>query len=226
MQTFEQAQAAFDRAAQPEDFVKVAAQYQALLDQGIVSGGLLYNQGNAFQRAGERGRAVAAYRQAQRYRPRDPYLAANLQTARGELPAPPTPLIERVLFWQNWLSYPRKWEVTAALTGLAVALGVATLWWGKRSVRSLALATAAVAVVLAISASYDWYRFEYQTHAVVIDASVVARKGNSVSYGPAFTKPLVEGTELVVLARRGGWLQVRVPDAPAAWVPEAAIVQF
>ena len=42
---------------------------------------VLYNQGNAWMRAGATGRALAAYRQAQRYRPRDPYLAANLQNA-------------------------------------------------------------------------------------------------------------------------------------------------
>ena len=81
---FQQAQTAFDQAASPEDFLKVAGMYQSILDRGLVSGAVLYNQGNAMMRAGERGRAIAAYREATRYRPTDPYLQANLRYALGD----------------------------------------------------------------------------------------------------------------------------------------------
>ena len=60
--------------------------YQAILDRGYVSGVVLYNQGNAFMRAGQRGRAVAAYRQARRYLGPDPFLEANLAYALGNQP--------------------------------------------------------------------------------------------------------------------------------------------
>ncbi len=65
-QKFQAAQAAFDRAAKPEDFLKVAAMYQEMIDDGAVSGAVFYNQGNAWMRARQPGRAIAAYRQAQR----------------------------------------------------------------------------------------------------------------------------------------------------------------
>ena len=82
---FQRAQEAFDQAQQPDEFLRVAALYQEMLDTGLVSGAVLYNQGNAFMRAGQRGRALACYRQAVRYRPRDPYLAANLNYALGSV---------------------------------------------------------------------------------------------------------------------------------------------
>src|SRR3972149_3770731 len=82
-QKFQAAQAAFDRAAKPEDFVKVASMYQEMIDDGAVSGAMFYNQGNAWMRARQPGRAIAAYRQAQRYLPRNPYLQANLDYALG-----------------------------------------------------------------------------------------------------------------------------------------------
>ena len=57
--------------------------YQSLLDRGIRSGAILYNQGNAFMKAGHRGQAIAAYLEAKRYLPRNPYLDANLRFAQG-----------------------------------------------------------------------------------------------------------------------------------------------
>ena len=75
--TFQEAQETFDDAEAPEDFLRAAGLYQSILERGVVSGVVLYNQGNAYMRAGQRGRAIAAYRQAQRYRPRDPYLEAR-----------------------------------------------------------------------------------------------------------------------------------------------------
>src|SRR5690606_32912817 len=75
---FQQAEELFRSAQSPADYLRVAALYQEILDRGTVSGVVLYNQGNAFVKAGEPARAIAAYRQAQRYRPQDPYLAANL----------------------------------------------------------------------------------------------------------------------------------------------------
>ena len=88
-QQFQAAQATFDAAETPEDFLRAAGLYQAILDRGYQSGAVLYNQGNAFMRAGQRGRAIACYRQAQRYRPRDPYLDHNLRYALGS--STPTP---------------------------------------------------------------------------------------------------------------------------------------
>ena len=85
--TFQRAQEVFDQAQSPEDYLKAAAIYESIRAGGVVSGAVLYNQGNAYMRAGQRGRAVAAYREATRYRPRDPYLLANLKFAlQIELP--------------------------------------------------------------------------------------------------------------------------------------------
>ena len=69
---FQQAQEVFDRAQSPDDYLKAAARYQSIRESGVVSGAVLYNQGNAYMRAGQRGRAIAAYREALRYRPRTP----------------------------------------------------------------------------------------------------------------------------------------------------------
>ncbi|MEX0818167.1 MAG: hypothetical protein WD070_01200, partial [Pirellulaceae bacterium] len=48
---FQAAQERFEQASDPAQFLQAAATYQEILDTGVVSGAVLYNQGNAFMRA-------------------------------------------------------------------------------------------------------------------------------------------------------------------------------
>ncbi len=225
--TFQEAQETFDDAESPDDFLRAAALYQSILDRGVVSGVVLYNQGNAYMQAGQRGRAVAAYRRAKRYRPRDPYLEANLQFALAAdgRSGRRRPLIEYVLFWQPWLSYPEKFHVTFAAALVTFALGVAALFRRRRLFGRLAVVGAAIALLLAFSAGYDWYRYEAVTHGVVVRDDVIARKGNAATYEPAFTEPLSEATEFRLIERRGDWLLVGLSGGKG-WVREADVVLY
>ncbi|MBN1588172.1 MAG: hypothetical protein JW888_01520 [Pirellulales bacterium] len=209
--TLRKAQEAFDRAASPEEFLKVASMYQAARDRGVVSGAALYNQGNALMKANQRGRAIAAYREALRYRPTDPYLNANLDYALGQSTSDARrPLIGYIFFWQDWLGYPAKFQLAGAAALATFLLALVALLWRNRLFRHLAIGGLVLTLLLSCSAGYDWYRFDHVKHGVVVDAEVVARKGNAASYQPAFTNPLVEGTEFTVVERRGNWLLVRL----------------
>jgi len=207
------AQEAFDRATRPEDYLKVASMYAAARRQGVVSGAALYNEGNALMKAGQRGRAIAAYREATRYRPGDPYLKANLDYALGSGgdAAARRPLVGYVLFWQDWISYPAKFHLAGATALATFLLAVVALFWRRRWLQRLCIAGLVVTALLSFAAGYDWYRFDYQKHGVVVQSEVIARKGNAESYQPAFTDPLVEGTEFSVVDRRGNWLLIRLP---------------
>jgi len=225
--TFEAAQQAFEEADRPEDFLKVAAMYQEIIDAGVTSGAVLYNQGNALMRAKQRGRAIAAYRQAQRSRPRDLDLDASLRYALGgEAPAAHRPVLETLLFWQDWLSYGEKFSAAAAAVVATFALGVSAVIRGGRVWKRLALAGVAVSCLLIFSAGYDWYRFDCIVHGVTVQPKVVARKGNALSYEPAFTEELGEGTEFRLVDRRGDWLLIRLAGSQEGWVPEDAAVLY
>jgi tetratricopeptide (TPR) repeat protein len=226
--TIERALETFDKAKSSEDFLRAAALYQDVLDRGAVSGALFYNQGNALVRAGQRGRAIAAYRQAQRYLPRDPYLEANLASALPPDTAASRrrPVIEYVLFWQDWLSYSEKFNLLAVAIGISCALAFLAVLLQKRLLVRLALVAAAASLVLGVSAGYDAYRYLYVTRGVVVDREVVARKGNATSYEPALTEPLKEGTEFRVLDRRPDWLLIRLAGDQEGWVQEKTVVVY
>jgi len=187
---------------------------------------VLYHQGNALMRAGQRGRAIAAYRQAQRYRPRDPHLEANLLSATGGEPAPRRAILEYLLFWQDWLGYGEKFTLCGAAAVATFLLGLAASLLRRRRLSQLALAALAATLLLAFSAGYDWYRYQYLVHGVTTQRETVARKGYAESYEPALTAPLPEGTEFLVVQRRGGWLLVQLAGGQEGWLPEKAAVLY
>ncbi|MBP85101.1 MAG: hypothetical protein CMJ64_00015 [Planctomycetaceae bacterium] len=218
---------AFDQASSPEQFVRAAALYQEILDSGVVSGAVLYNQGNAFMRGGERGRALACYRQAKRHRPRDPYLDANLRNAlSGHNATGRKPVVEYVLFWQDWVSYSSKFTLSSVFALLTFGLAVGSLYLWPVVLKRCALAALLVTLALVLSAVYDWYRFTHVKHGVIVGDQVVARKGDGVSYEAAFTEPLAEATEFVVSDQRNGWVLVRLTGAQEGWVRADAVVIY
>ena len=229
---FQNAEQAFSRATGPADFARVARQYQQINSGESLSSAVLYNEGNAWMRAGETGRAIASYRQAQRYRPRDPYLAANLQnalaaSAGSTRSGDASGIAGYVFFWQDWLSYPEKFTTTTTL--LAVTLIICLLSQLSRIhvlFRRLSVATAALFLLMVFSTAWDWHRFEETTHGVVIVDKSLARKGNSESYESAFTDPLNEGTEFVVLEERADWLHVQIADAGTGWLQKRKVVTY
>ena len=226
-ETFQEAQKTFDQARSADDFLRAAGLYQSILDRGVVSGAVLYNQGNAYMEAGQRGRAIAAYRQASRYRPRDPYLEANLEFALGaDSPSGRRPMIEYVLFWQDWLSYPEKFRLAAALSLVTFALGTAALFRHRRLLARLTIVGLALTLLFSFSAGYDWYRFEKLVHGVIVEQQVIARKGNGTTYEPAFTEPLTEGAEFHLIERRGAWSLVRLPAGEEGWLENETIVLY
>ena len=69
-------------------FADAATAYEHIIAAGSVSSALYFNLGNAHFKAGQLGRAIAAYRQAEELSPRDPDVRANVQFARNQVQGP------------------------------------------------------------------------------------------------------------------------------------------
>jgi tetratricopeptide (TPR) repeat protein len=207
--TFIRALEVFDAAKGPKDYHEAATLLESLLADGFRNGAAYYNLGNAYFRAGEYGRAIAAYRKAKTYRPRDPYLAANLQqalsAAPGRLPEPPPPWWRHVLFWSGSLSFPEK--VRAAFAGLVLAalLSCAALLLRRPRVYGIGAGLVAAAAVIGLDAGLDYADFAGSRHGVVT-TETIARKGIGKDYEAAFDQPLKDGAEFTVLSENGDWI--------------------
>lgn len=224
---FQQAEEAFEKAAKPNEFVKVAAMYQEILDDGFVSGSVLYNQGNSWMQAQQKGQAIACYRQAQQHLPRDPYLAANLNLALTQQPEAKQPLLNYVFFWQRALSYREKGLLaTVLLTVVLLLFLIAGTSNQPKLASRLGWVGAVVFLLVTVSVVRDWYDFEWTRHGVVTVTKCTARKGGSETYEPAFTQPLAEGTEFTVLQEQNEWLNIQIADSGEGWISKSECVTY
>ena len=225
--TFVRALEVFDAAKTPGDYRESAALLESLLADGFRNGAVYYNLGNAYFRSKEYGRSIAAYRKAKPYRPRDPYLEANLRQALsiapGRLPEPPRPWWTHVLFWSGWLSFPEK--VYAAFAGflLAALAACAALLLRRQRMYWIGAILVIVAVVLSLDAGLDYAGVAWSRHGVVTHETI-ARKGIGKDYEPAFDQPLKDGAEFTVLSENGDWIFGHFEGIGDGWLRREHVV--
>lgn len=226
---FQTAEETFAAAKSPEEFVQAASEYQEVLDGGFTSGSVYYNQGNAWMQAGQTGRAIASYRNAQRSIPRDPYLAANLRQALSSASRPVQErksVMDILFFWQTSISYAEKaWIVTLLLGALLLIALAGQQFRHTKELRRLNYFVLPVLMLMAASLARDWVNIELTKHGAVV-SETVARKGGAENYEPAFNQPLTDGTEFVVKSQQAGWVQIQVTGAGEGWVPERDCVIY
>jgi hypothetical protein len=223
-----QAIVAFDAANKLYElgkFAEAAAAYQQLIQSGHQSVTLFFNQGNAWFKAGQTGRAIAAYRHAERLAPRDPNVRFNLTFARkrvtgGDPPAPP--LLDRLLTGMTL----NEWTFLAAaglwLTLLLLAGGELRTSF-RPAARRYALLTATLTVLLSAGVAGAARRWSHPQDGVVIVSSAIARSGPLED--AKVLHQLRDGTELKIVDQKhlGGepaqvWFQVRTVNGDTGWI--------
>jgi tetratricopeptide (TPR) repeat protein len=221
------ATAAFDAAnklyAQGK-FAEAASAYQDLVHSGTVSPALYFNLGNAFFKSSQVGRAIAAYRQAERLTPRDPDVRANLQFARNQIQSPTL----RASRWEGWLGTLNlnEWTGLSAIA-LWLTFGLLTVRELRpalaRALRSWALLSGLSAACLLTSLALAWTLQSPHKTAVVTVKEATIRNGPFDESPGAFTAH--DGAELRVLDRKDDWLQVTDGTRRVGWVKrDAALV--
>jgi len=197
--------------------------YLRIVGGGWTSAPLYYNLGNSCFKQDRLGPAILYYRRARNLAPRDPEINKNLEYAREALRDDITALPPS--FWKRarravaaWLS-PGEWiGISAALYGLAFLwLLAALLFRPLRKISPAVLKTLLPALVIAgaltlIARSY--YRIP---RAIVLAAEVDVRYGPQETDAAAFN--LHEGTEVRVVRKRNGWIQIALPDGTSGWLP-------
>ena len=204
-------------------FAEAVAEYNKLIQAGIISPALYFNLGNACFKSGQIGRAIAAYRQAEEMSPRDPDVRANLQFARNLVQGPKIGA-GRIQRWLGTLSTIEWVAISTAAVWITLGLLIAclikpTLKPALRSWIWLAIGTS-----LAV--------FACSRTAVALNAShkiaIVATADASVRNGPFDESPTAftahDGAELRVLDHKDNWLQVSDGKTRVGWLKTDALV--
>ncbi|MCE5271276.1 hypothetical protein LLH00_08320 [bacterium] len=223
-----------NRSYSQGEYEQAAKEYAELLKLSGPSAGLYYNLGCAQLKANQLGPATASFHRAARLAPRDKDIRANLRFVQA-LTRPENSQEEGedflsgpLLGWMFLLSDREVGFSQLVLLGWAT-LGATFLVAGYagRARRLLIWATlAGTFLLLANSAllSMHWYRQNYFTEAVVLEANSEARSGPGEENNRVMVLP--EGTLVRLGESRNGWVLVSLPSGSSGWMPAARLEQI
>ncbi|MCB9846306.1 MAG: hypothetical protein H6811_10020 [Phycisphaeraceae bacterium] len=213
-------------------FAQSAALYDSLRRQhGIHNHRVELNLGNAAMLSGDPGRAVLAFRRAQRLRPDDPQVQTSLDIARSQvgvefrptrgdllrsaslawrrvLPAP-------IVVWALIVGYVLLWLIAIARIALSIRVD-------RRVVAVIALVAVAALGMIVIE---DWTLSSGRDAVIVAPGGAEALKGPAPGvYEPSYETPrLPPGVEVRIVEERNGWSRVRLIDRRETWVRDEAL---
>jgi tetratricopeptide (TPR) repeat protein len=208
-------------------YADAAACYRALEAAGHHNGHLHYNEGNAWYRAGDTGRAVLAYRRAELYLPRDGDVRANLAAARRaakddlEPPDSRGAFARAVLAPYDGLS-PRE---LLLLGSVAWALFFSLLALRVRRDLPGGAGPLVLLGILAAAALIGWsirsYELATSPVAVVLGDEVTLRSGRDLQ--SVDLARLHAGAEVTVVEEGDAWVQVALSSGQRGWMPASEL---
>ena len=211
---------------QAGDFGGAIDSYARVLANGLESGELYYNLGNAYFKQGRLGPAILYYERARRLMPGDDDLRANLELARSLTaddiePLPEFWLFRAVGWWVALLPRPALvWLVALAwLTAMAAMVGVilapqtAVAVWGRRT----ALASGAVVLVFGLNLAVRELGIGAAEEAVIMVAETEVQSAPSGDSAlRIFT--VHEGTKVRIDRRSDVWIEIVLEDGKVGWI--------
>lgn len=220
-----------DRAARAR-FAEAAAYYDRAIETGGVRNHRLQmNLGNASMLSGDVGRAVLAYKRAERLAPRSERVKDSLAFARSSVGVElRLDARERgralLLAWRGLI--PRSAMLWCFIGGYALFwIALAARAMGRKPPPILYAASAGVALLALTLLLIERSILLSEDEAVIVSPTGAdARLGPGEGvYAPAFDRPLAPGVEVRLLESRDGWRRVRLPDGREAWVPATSLEQ-
>ncbi len=198
-------------------FARAADAYQQLMDSTGTSANLLFNYGNAEFKAGNLGRAIAAFRRAELLAPRDAEIRANLDYVRNQVQG----ATSREPRWQEWLGQLtlNEWTLlTAAAFWLSLMLFAARQLRPALVPRLKSVTTLCVLLTLCLGAGMGLQAASHfsKSVAVVTAAKATALSGPYDDAQDAFA--VHDGAELPVLSRHDNWVQVTDAGGKIGWL--------
>jgi tetratricopeptide (TPR) repeat protein len=213
-----------NRLYEKGDYAAAVATYQKLTESHTASPALLFNMGNAYFKNGQIGRAIFAYRHAERLNPRDADIRANLKFALSTVPGNDarTSNLDRAL---ALLTINERGVWTAiSLWIFFGCLAIAQFRPAARNaLRMLVVASAIFSVFFGAWYAQGLIARATERKVVVIAPTSVVRFGPLEESQVSFN--VRDGNELKLVGRKDRWLQVADASNRSGWIPASDVAE-
>jgi tetratricopeptide (TPR) repeat protein len=215
-----------NQAYKDGDFNKAADLYKKLLTLGISNGSMYYNLGNAYLKTGSIGKALASYRKAELFLPRDEDLQANIQYAQQQTTdkiegREPYAVLKSFCFWYERLSIRELVVVFLVVNALLWGTAILRLFYNWDYLGIVLSILLFFTVLMGISSAIKLYAFYGTAGGVVTIREITVRSGSSINDTALFQ--LHEGAEFEWVEENEGWVKIQLRDGKKGWVQKETV---
>ena len=203
------------------NYDKAIKEDESILENGLKSGNLYYNLGNAYFKKGELGKAILNYERARRFIPRDSDLLSNYRHAKSLMKRKDAPEKRmRIFKWLDtvmaYLTLSQSVALVLVLYYMIVAFIIITKVFGKFRNHSTAFI---ILFCFVLTAMLDPVFFKIRdlrqagiVTSTITDARFEPLKDATVHF------PLYEGMKVYVLRKKEQWYKIKRPDGKIGWI--------
>ena len=215
-----------NQAYADENFQQAIELYSKILDEGVESGEVYFNLGNAYYKTNDLGRAILYYEKARKYIEGDPALEQNLKLARLKIVDKIEPIPK--LFLEEWWSELTHifsldtflWICFSMFT-LLILLVIIQLFYSRRILNQIIWITSILFVLVLIITISVIYEFETTQFGVILEEKVSVVSEPDIDGTEVFI--LHEGTKVRINRNLNNWLEISIPDGKIGWLQEASL---
>jgi len=208
------------------DYQNAIELYSTILNQGVESGEVYFNLGNAYFKTNDIGRAILYYEKASKFIEGDPALDQNLQLSRLRIVDKIESIPELFVFeWWTTLSHlflldTLLW-VSIALFSILILLIIVNLLYSRQYIRQLIWVTSAFCIIIFVITFSLVYEFETSRFGVILEEKVSVISEPDIGGTEVFI--LHEGTKVKINRLLNNWLEITISDGKTGWLKETSL---
>jgi tetratricopeptide (TPR) repeat protein len=202
--------------------------YERLISQGVTSGNIYYNLGNAYYKMGKIGKALLNYERAKKFIPDNEDLFANVSFMKSALdveqPQETYSLYQKIWRGIRGAVSVSAWFVISAVLffSICLILGIGFMDYRFRAKSHTIAGTLLFVFILSFVCFID----AYSSGKNFKEGIIISREAD-VRYSPSYSGvvafKLVEGMKAQIIRKQDAWTHIRLNKEKSGWVESEAI---
>jgi tetratricopeptide (TPR) repeat protein len=193
------------------DFQAAVSTFSKIVERGIVNGKLFYNLGNAYLKNNDTGHAILWYKRAFKFN-----YSVALSRVKDIPPENKHPVFKIIFFWRYLLSRSAIQWLGVLLNGIFWIVLTLQLIFRKNTLKWVRNIILPAAVVIFLTASFNYYDDFYNRQAVIILPEISVRSGLSDDATELFV--LHAGSQVNLDEEKDGFLKIEFSKDKIGWI--------
>ena len=195
--------------------------YLNIVKEGMESGEVYFNLGNAYYKLNQFGQSILYYEKARQFLEGDPALEHNLRLTQLNI-VDKIDVIPMLFFEEWWSKLTHLFSITTllwlslAFFTISLTVIILRIYFNNGFIRRIIWPTVSIFILIFIITIGQIYEFETSKFGVILEEKVSVVSEPGLSGTEVFI--LHEGTKVKINRVLDDWFEVSIPDGKTGWL--------